>query len=93
MKLLSTRLIWKIEGSRERRVKCKRRASCILCIPGGQLGLWVGISVITMCEILGMISQLIQQLCAKCDGNIKHDINDKNELNKLNSTSKEDGDI
>ena len=36
-----------------------------LCISGGQLGLWVGISAITMCELLDLAAQIIIYLCAK----------------------------
>ena len=34
-----------------------------ICIPGGHLGLWVGISVITLCEILGLLSYVIKHIC------------------------------
>ena len=36
---------------------------CISYIPGGHLGLWVGISVITLCEILGLVTYTLKQLC------------------------------
>ena len=72
---------------------CAQNNMSTLFFPGGQLGLWVGISVITVCEIFGMISQLLQHLFAKCEGNIEHAITDKHELKKLNNPSKEDQDV
>ena len=38
----------------------------IFYIAGGQLGLWVGISVITLCEILGLLSQMLHNVCNWC---------------------------
>ena len=37
----------------------------IFSFPGGQLGLWVGISAITLCEIFGFLSLSIRHAC-KC---------------------------
>ena len=31
----------------------------IFPLPGGQLGLWVGVSAITLCEILGFFSKIL----------------------------------
>ncbi len=44
--------------------------------PGGQLGLWVGISMITLCEILGFLSQLLFSVMASVfniENNTKQD--------------------
>ena len=42
---------------------------CVLT--GGQLGLWVGISVITMWELLDLVAQLIVYLCGGGDRKVK----------------------
>ncbi len=47
------------------------RASCILCITGGQLGLWVGISFITMWELLDLVAQLIAYIFGRGNGKVE----------------------
>ncbi len=56
-------------------------------ITGGQLGLWVGISVITLCEILGLLSQMMHYVCNWCyrslDAERKRENTDR-QANRLN---------
>ncbi len=61
---------------------------CVICIfpSGGQLGLWVGISAITMCEILGMITNLIQHLVCKTQHDSAHTLEDKYEHERIKTS-------
>ena len=43
----------------------------VFSIPGGQLGLWVGISAITVCELFDLIAQLMIYLCKGGGGKVE----------------------
>ena len=60
-------------------------ALCFLMFTGGQLGLWVGISAITVCELFDLIAQLMIYMCRGGGGKVEDEEDSVTQVKQISS--------